>query len=90
MASTVVALGRVYATESVLAAVSLEELQRCIARHQVGDWGAVEPEDQVANDRAVREGSRILSAYDCSHGVRIWIITEADRSSTTLLLPKEY
>ena len=47
-------------------------------------------EDQLANLRAVREGTRVLSAYELSDGTRIWIITEADRSVTTILLPEEY
>lgn len=60
-----------------------------LARHQSGDWGEVDPEDAEANSDALRHGWRVLSAYPVgSH--RVWIITEADRSSTTLLLPEEY
>ncbi|GAA0833300.1 hypothetical protein GCM10009080_13830 [Cupriavidus pauculus] len=60
-----------------------------LTRHACGDWGLVPTEDVKANDLAVEHGWRILSAYDIA-GVRIWIITEADRSVTTLLLPDEY
>ena len=61
-----------------------------LARHQTGDWGLVCVDDKKENDFSVKEGFRILSAYKTSKGEKLWIITEADRSSTTLLLPSEY
>jgi len=61
-----------------------------LARHVSGNWGDVCAEDKRLNDEAVREGSRILSAYRTTAGVKLWIITEADRSATTILLPEEY
>jgi hypothetical protein len=61
-----------------------------LAKHQAGDWGVVCEDDRRENDFSVKEGFRILSAYKTYDGVKIWIITEADRSSTTLLLPSEY
>ena len=61
-----------------------------LSRHVLGDWGDVGDEDKEANDRSVEEGSRILSAYLLKTDTKIWIITEADRSSTCLLLPDEY
>jgi hypothetical protein len=61
---------------------------RFVARHVSGR--EVDRGDARANDLAVRDGSRILSAYRTAHGTRRWIITEADRSATTLLLPEEY
>jgi hypothetical protein len=63
---------------------------RLNARHSIGDWGDVPPDDTKANTDALRFGSRILSSYRLAEGVHIWIITEADRSSTTVLLPSEY
>jgi len=54
------------------------------------DPGVLAAEDQLANLQAVREGTRVFSAYELRDGTRIWIITEADRSATTILLPKEY
>lgn len=60
-----------------------------LARHQYGDWGDVPSEDARENELSVREGLRILSSYEIS-GRRVWIITEADRSSTCILLPEEY
>jgi len=61
-----------------------------LARHARGDWGELCPADKRANDRALREGDRLLSAYKTSTGERLWVITEADRSATTILLPSEY
>ncbi len=59
-------------------------------RHLSGDWGEVGTEDWQENDLSVERGFRILSAYTLTTGVRIWVITEADRSATTFLLPEEY
>jgi hypothetical protein len=61
-----------------------------LSRHVQGDWGDLGDEDKEANDRSVEDGSRILSAYHLKTGTKIWVITEADRSSTCLLLPDEY
>jgi hypothetical protein len=61
-----------------------------LARHASGDWGEVDAEDWKLNDAAVKAGERILSAYKTKDGERIWIITQADRSSTCILLPDEY
>lgn len=61
-----------------------------VRRHAWGDWGDVSAEDAHANERALEEGSRVFSAYALATGERLWIITEADRTSTTVLLPEEY
>ena len=61
-----------------------------LARHITGDWGELDAEDQRANEDALVTDARILSAYVLPSGVKLWIITEADRSATTLLLPDEY
>jgi hypothetical protein len=85
-------LGQTVATPGALAAFTVNE-QTPIAflyRHISGDWGNLDPEDRAANDRALDVGERILSAYELADGTRIWIITEADRSSTCVLLPEEY
>ena len=60
------------------------------ARHSSGDWGTVGRGDWNENNLSVREGFRILSAYEATAGRKFWIITEADRSSTCILLPEEY
>ena len=61
-----------------------------LRRHMAGDWGDVCEEDQKENDFSVEHGYRILSAYELDDEHSIWIITEADRSITTILLPSEY
>lgn len=62
-----------------------------LSRHAQGDWGLVPKEDARENERSIKNGWRILSAYEVGDdGERVWIITEADRSSTCLLLPEEY
>lgn len=61
-----------------------------VIRHANGDWGDVCSEDRQANEAALQDGSRLLSAYKLPRGERIWVITEADRSATTVLLPAEY
>ena len=64
-------------------------LNKCLYRHRCGDWGDLSKEDKHMNDWGVEVGGRILSAYEL-FGTKIWIITEADRSYTTILLPEEY
>lgn len=61
-----------------------------LGRHLRGDWGEVPAEDREENELSLREGFRLLSAYRTRVGIRLWVITEADRSSTTVLLPEEY
>lgn len=61
-----------------------------LIRHQTGDWGSVPPEDAEVNLQSIASGCRILSSYYLNESERLWIITEADRSMTTLLLPDEY
>ena len=85
-------LGRLVATPGALTALSAANQApfEFLARHQCGDWGDLSPEDKAENDLSVQEGFRILSAYRTRTNVKIWIITEADRSVTTILLPEEY
>lgn len=61
-----------------------------LARHQRGDWGEVSAEDAAENDFSLTHGFRVLSAYALKDGTRIWTLTEADRSATTILLPEDY
>src|SRR5690349_18002039 len=61
-----------------------------LGRHASGDWGEVDAEDWKANDDALKDGTRHISAYRTLKGVRLWVITEWDRSVTTVLLPDEY
>lgn len=61
-----------------------------LRRHQCGDWGDLDAEDKQSNQSALSNGSRIFSAYQVAEAVKFWVITEADRSATTILLPEEY
>lgn len=83
-------LGQLYATQGVLAEITPEEVAAAVTRHASGDWGDLCQEDIEANQRALREGCRLLSAYSSAKSVKFWIITEWDRSVTTILLPSEY
>ena len=85
-------LGRIVATPGALAALAPHPglLGKLVGRHARGDWGEVDDDDRAANDGAVADGGRLLSSYGTPTGEKIWIITEADRSSTCLLLPDEY
>jgi len=91
-------LGRVVSTPGAVAALddAKQEPALFLDRHVSGDWGDVDPLDRACNDAATGgdepddQSGRVLSAYQTSSGVTIWIITEWDRSATTLLLPSEY
>jgi hypothetical protein len=85
-------LGQVVATPGALSTMTelgISPLE-LIHRHATGDWGDLGAEDQQQNLLAIRSGMRVFSSYKISASVKIWIITEADRSSTTVLLPDEY
>ncbi len=85
-------LGQIVATPGALDLLreSGESPAIFLNRHVQGDWGEVCQEDRQLNDQALVEGSRVLSAYRTAKNERLWIITEADRSSTCLLRPDEY
>ncbi len=85
-----VPLGMIVATPNALANVSSEEIQRALQRHVIGDWGELDAEDKKTNDLALEFGERLLSAYKSASGTKFWIITESDRSVTTILLPEDY
>lgn len=84
-------LGQIVATPGALDLLDRHATNAAdlLVRHQCGDWGVVPEEDAQENQFSVSNGNRILSSYPLGED-RIWIITEADRSSTTLLLPEEY
>lgn len=85
-------LGKLVATPDALDALAESEQSPAdfLSRHVRGDWGEVCDEDKQANDEALVHGARLLSAYRTLRSVKIWVITEADRSSTCILLPEEY
>ena len=86
-------LGTMLATPGALDALrkSKESPQTFIQRHASGDWGEeLCSEDRQLNEQALLDGDRLLSAYKTALGSKLWVITEADRSATTVLLPEEY
>jgi hypothetical protein len=85
-------LGCIVATPGALEAMEANQTSpyEFLRRHSAGDWGELEREDKAENDWALVRGLRILSAYSMPDLTRIWVITEADRSATTILLPEEY
>ncbi len=84
-------LGRVVATPGALKLLEEagEDPLFLLARHRSGDWGELDPHDRKENEPSLRHGWRLVSRYPVKGGV-VWIITEADRSVTTILLPQEY
>jgi hypothetical protein len=87
-------LGRIVMTDGIETLLATHEadvdvLAPLLVRHQSGDWGDVDDGDKRENDLSVQDGFRILSAYRLYHE-KVWVITEADRSVTTVLLPREY
>ena len=83
-------LGQTVVTRTALALLSALDIAGALYRHQRGDWGEVGKEDAQANERALKQGERLLSVYRTSAGVRFWVISEWDRSLTTVLLPADY
>ncbi len=85
-------LGQVVATPGAIEALKLagQTPHEFLNRHLSGDWGELCDEDRRLNDEAVQNGSRVLSVYTLNTGRKIWVITEADRSSTCVLLPEDY
>lgn len=83
-------LGELYFTRTAMAQVATEDMIAALNRHNMGDWGILCDEDKEANEQALKYGGRLFSAYEDGKGTRFWIITEADRSATTVLLPDDY
>ena len=85
-------LGQIVATPGALAALKKAGQQpgEFLTRHVHREWGDLDDEDRKENEYSLEHGFRLLSAYKTNAGDRLWIITEADRSVTTLLLPEEY
>ena len=84
-------IGELVVTPQAESHLTPRELARAIARHTDGDWGLVPPEDKDSNDASVVKGEGTLhSAYRSLAGERFWVVTEADRSVTTVLMPDDY
>jgi hypothetical protein len=83
-------LGTLVITRNAGAQLHPEDVAQALARHARGDWGDLDPEDVAENELSITEGFHLLSAYTDRQGVKFWIITEWDRSVTTVLLPEDY
>ena len=85
-----VPLGQTVATPAALGVLSRTDIVTALRRHAAGDWGEVDSEDRAANDDALTTGERLLSVYRSANETTFWVVTEADRSVTTVLLPEDY
>ena len=83
-------IGRLLSTPGALAKVPPEEMFTALSRHAQGDWGDVDEHDRQENELSLQQGFRLLSVYHTQARVKFYIITEAGRASTTVLLPEEY
>lgn len=83
-------LGKTCTTPRAADTLNAEDVLHALCRHAHGDWGELTPDDREANDDQLRHGGGILSLYSDRRGIRFYIITDADRSLTTVLLPDEY
>lgn len=88
--NTLTPTSQICITPGAMMDVPYKEIDQALNRHWSGDWGELDEEDKAENDRALKENCRILSAYTASNKVKFWVITEHDRSVTTVLLPEEY
>ena len=83
-------LGRILITSRAYDALERADIAEAMGRHAHGDWGELKPDDIKQNDLALREGGKLVSAYHDRRDTKFYIITEADRSGTTVLLPSDY
>jgi hypothetical protein len=83
-------LGALYITTHASKTLEPDDVLKCLERHAMCDWGELGEEDREENELSLRRGFRLLSSYTGRNGVNFWIITEADRLSTTVLLPDDY
>ena len=83
-------LGQTVITRNAQSELHPEDVVLSLRRHAARDWGNLCPADKAENELSLRQGFRLLSAYEDRNGTKFWIITEADRSVTTVLLPEDY
>ena len=83
-------LGEIHVTLGAAAKIPTEDIAECVRRHGRGDWGEIDVADRELNDQRLRNGGPIASIYTASNGLKFYVLTEADRSLTTVLLPEEY
>lgn len=83
-------LGKIVATSNALVQIPHDEILHSLGHHVQGDWGTLDAEDLQSNERALKQSGRLFSQYFSAQKIKFWIITEADRSVTTVLLPEDY
>lgn len=83
-------LGRVLVTAAAEAVLAPDDVRAALRRHSRGDWGELCADDMKENELSLRDGGRLVSVYQDRHATRFYIITEHDRSVTTILLPEDY
>jgi len=83
-------LGQLVITPAALEAIPVDDICNSINRHVCGDWGDLDDADRRENELALRAGLRLLSVYHATNGTKFWLITEANRRLTTILLPSDY
>jgi hypothetical protein len=83
-------LGKIVSTPNALNRLTQEDILTGIGRHQAGDWGDVSEDDRARNEAALERGLRLWSVYHARNGVKFWLITEASRQVTTVLVPEDY
>jgi len=83
-------LGKIVSTPNALDQLTQDDILLAIQRHQAGDWGDVDEHDWQENELSLEQGFRLFSVYHAGSGVKFWLITEADRSVTTVLMPEDY
>lgn len=88
--TTTFPLGRIVATSNAATTLSRSDMLTALARHAQCDWGDLCEDDKMMNELALADGTRLVSSYADAKGTKFWIITEADRSATTILLPEDY
>lgn len=90
MTARQVPLGNTYITRNAVSSLSAIDIHVALSRHAKGDWGIVDDEDRQANERALENGERLVSVFRSEAGEKFYVITEWDRSATTVLLPEDY
>ena len=83
-------LGKIVSTPNALERLTQDDILRAIGRHQAGDWGDVNDDDRAKNELSLNQGLRLWSVYHAANGVKFWLITEGNRSVTTVLSPEDY
>lgn len=83
-------MGQLVATPNALAQLTHDDITTALRRHAIGDWGDLDEHDRLENEASLVHGLRLLSVYTGANGTRFYVITEADRSATTVLLPEDY